>query len=302
MSTASSTRGKSRWAGRARWDGADGDHRAAGVRTPRRWRRSSRRASHAAFEADERVAVLLGQRLIGARSGAQMTSTLQRANRREFVAKLLAGTPDALVIAGLGSPAYDVFAGDRDRYYYLWGAMGGAAPMGAGPRAGATRQAGGRHHRRWRVADGHRQPRDRSARKQPKNLTIVVLDNGLYGETGRQRVAHRRWGRTWLRSPAAAGSPATLQRSRPRGSRRSAIRARRATTFAQVRVEADEPPRALPPRGRRRQQERVPRRARPADLLAATTPTTGRRDSRTAASDARGDRRSRLLHCDHEPG
>lgn len=50
-------------------------------------------------------------------------------DRREFVAKLLAQTPDALVVTGLGSPTYDVYAsGDTDRYFYLWGAMGGALP------------------------------------------------------------------------------------------------------------------------------------------------------------------------------
>jgi len=55
------------------------------------------------------------------------------ADRREFVAALLAKLPDALVITGLGSPTYDVFAaGDRDRNFYLWGAMGGASIMGLG--------------------------------------------------------------------------------------------------------------------------------------------------------------------------
>jgi putative thioredoxin len=39
----------------------------------------------------------------------------QRADRREFVAKLIAAIPDALIVTGLGSASYDVFAsGDRD--------------------------------------------------------------------------------------------------------------------------------------------------------------------------------------------
>ena len=60
-------------------------------------------------------------------------STLANIDRREFVARLLAATPDALVITGLGSPTYDVYAsGDQDRYFYLWGAMGGALPLGLG--------------------------------------------------------------------------------------------------------------------------------------------------------------------------
>lgn len=114
-------------------------------------------------------------------------STMQRTNRREFVAKLLAATPDALVITGLGSAAYDVFAaGDRDRNYYLWGAMGGAAPMGLGlalaqPDKPVVVITG----------DGELLMGIGSlatiAVKQPKNLTIVVLDNGHFGETGMQR-------------------------------------------------------------------------------------------------------------------
>jgi len=38
-----------------------------------------------------------------------------------------------LVVAGLGSPAYDLHAaGDHDANFYLWGAMGAAALMGLG--------------------------------------------------------------------------------------------------------------------------------------------------------------------------
>jgi hypothetical protein len=56
-----------------------------------------------------------------------------RIDRRAFVARLLQGCPDALVVTGLGSPSYDAFAaGDRDTCFYLWGAMGGATPMGLG--------------------------------------------------------------------------------------------------------------------------------------------------------------------------
>ena len=46
-------------------------------------------------------------------------------DRRQFVAGLIAQIPDALIVTGLGSAAYDVFAaGDRDENFYLWGAMG----------------------------------------------------------------------------------------------------------------------------------------------------------------------------------
>lgn len=56
-----------------------------------------------------------------------------RVSRRAFVSALLAKVPDALVVTGLGSASYDVFAaGDREENYYLWGAMGGAVPLGLG--------------------------------------------------------------------------------------------------------------------------------------------------------------------------
>ena len=56
-------------------------------------------------------------------------------DRRAAVAALLEDRGEMLVICGLGSPAYDVFAaGDDDANFYLWGAMGGAAMMGLGSR------------------------------------------------------------------------------------------------------------------------------------------------------------------------
>ncbi|MGE5616789.1 MAG: thiamine pyrophosphate-dependent enzyme, partial [Bacillota bacterium] len=108
-------------------------------------------------------------------------------DRRRFVAALMARIPDALVVTGLGSPTYDVFAaGDRDRNFYLWGAMGGAAALGLGlalaqrdkPVVVIT-------------GDGEQLMGIGSlatiGAKQPRNLTIVVLDNGHFGETGMQR-------------------------------------------------------------------------------------------------------------------
>ena len=94
--------------------------------------------------------------------------------------------PDALVVSGLGSTTYDVFAaGDRDRNFYLWGAMGGATSIGLGlalaqPDKPVVVITG----------DGEQLMGIGSlatiAAKQPPNLTIVVLDNGHYGETGMQ--------------------------------------------------------------------------------------------------------------------
>ena len=54
--------------------------------------------------------------------------------RRAAMATLLAGrSHDLLVVPGLGSTAWDLAAaGDNDRNFYLWGAMGGAAMIGLG--------------------------------------------------------------------------------------------------------------------------------------------------------------------------
>ncbi|NDA18853.1 MAG: aldehyde dehydrogenase, partial [Alphaproteobacteria bacterium] len=53
--------------------------------------------------------------------------------RRKAVEYLVRNRGDMLVVCGLGSSTYDVFAaGDHDANFYLWGAMGGAVMIGLG--------------------------------------------------------------------------------------------------------------------------------------------------------------------------
>ena len=173
----------------------------------------------------------------------------QRADRREFVAKLLAAAPDSLVVTGLGSAAYDVFAaGDRDQNYYLWGAMGGSTSIGLGL---ALAQPG--KSVVVITGDGEQLMGIGSlatiAAKQPRNLTIVVLDNGHFGETGMQR-SHSSLGTDLVAVAKGFGiadaySTDTCDKV---DAIASGIRARERTTFVQVFIEANEPPRALPPR------------------------------------------------------
>jgi thiamine pyrophosphate-dependent acetolactate synthase large subunit-like protein len=109
-------------------------------------------------------------------------------DRREAVKRILAPRDKALVITGLGSATYDVAAaGDHDRNFYLWGAMGGAAAMGLGlalaqPDVPVIVVTG----------DGEMLMGLNSfatiAQQRPGNLTIVILDNALYGETGGQKT------------------------------------------------------------------------------------------------------------------
>ncbi len=114
-------------------------------------------------------------------------------DRREFVQRLLIDRGNLLVVSGLGSATYDVAAtGDHPLNFYLWGAMGGAAMIGLG-------LALAQPDRRVAVltGDGDMLMGMGSLAtigvKQPKNLSIVVLDNAHYGETGMQ-PSHTRSG------------------------------------------------------------------------------------------------------------
>lgn len=115
----------------------------------------------------------------------------QRSNayplRRREVVKLLTRTnDDLLVISGLGSTAWDITsAGDRDLNFPLWGAMGGAIPMGLG-------LALAQPTRRVLVITGDGETLmglgslATVAMQAPQNLSICTFDNERYGETGMQ--------------------------------------------------------------------------------------------------------------------
>jgi thiamine pyrophosphate-dependent acetolactate synthase large subunit-like protein len=106
--------------------------------------------------------------------------------RRSVVSALLEGRKDAIAVGGLGASTYDIAAaGDHDRNFYLWGAMGGAVMIGLGialaqPKTPVVVITG----------DGEMLMGMGSLAtvglQQPKNLSIVVLDNEVYGETGGQ--------------------------------------------------------------------------------------------------------------------
>ncbi|MBD9394096.1 thiamine pyrophosphate-dependent enzyme [Acidovorax sp. ACV01] len=177
------------------------------------------------------------------------TTTKPSADRREFVAKLIASAPEALIVTGLGSAAYDVFAsGDRDKNYYLWGAMGGSTSIGLGlalaqPDKPVVVITG----------DGEQLMGIGSlatvAVKRPKNLTLVVLDNGHFGETGMQR-SHSSLGTDLVAVAKGFGIADSFSTSSVGSAEEIAARinSRSGLVFAQVFIDANEPPRALPPR------------------------------------------------------
>jgi thiamine pyrophosphate-dependent acetolactate synthase large subunit-like protein len=106
-------------------------------------------------------------------------------DRREVVKAILEERADALVVTGLGSSCYDAGVHDHPATFYLWGAMGAAAMLGLG-LALAQRE------RRVVVITGDGEmlmglgSLATIAAQQPPNLSVVVLDNELYAETGMQ--------------------------------------------------------------------------------------------------------------------
>jgi thiamine pyrophosphate-dependent acetolactate synthase large subunit-like protein len=106
--------------------------------------------------------------------------------RRAVVASLLKDRKGMIAVGGLGASTYDIAAaGDHDRNFYLWGAMGGAVMIGLGialaqPELPVVIITG----------DGEMLMGMGSLAtvglQKPGNLSIVVLDNEVYGETGGQ--------------------------------------------------------------------------------------------------------------------
>ena len=109
-------------------------------------------------------------------------------HRRDVVVELLRDRGDLLVIAGLGAPNWDVSAaGDHPNNFPLWGAMGAASMMGLGLALAQPK-------RKVLVITGDGEmlmslgALATIAVEKPPNLTIAVLDNERFGETGMQKT------------------------------------------------------------------------------------------------------------------
>ncbi|MEU1517479.1 thiamine pyrophosphate-dependent enzyme [Streptomyces sp. NPDC005811] len=179
-----------------------------------------------------------------------MTTAPPRLDRRRFVADLVGRLPeDTLVVTGLGSPSYDVFAaGDRPGTFYLWGAMGAAAPLALGlalarPDRPVVAVTGDGEHL---MGIGSLAT---IGALLPPNLTLVVLDNAHFGETGMQ-PSHTGLGTDLVAVARGFGIRDAVRITDPAQAEDLAgrIAARSGTTYAQVLITTEAPPRALPPR------------------------------------------------------
>ncbi len=168
-------------------------------------------------------------------------------DRRDVVATLMRDPGDLLVITGLGAATYDVgITGDRPQNFYLWGAMGGTAMIGLGLAIAQPKK-------RVLVITGDGEmlmgmgALATVAAAGVTNLSIAVLDNGRYGETGSQ-FSHTGL-TTDLAAVAAACGWANTTTARDMDEVAAlAPRLRTENVFAIIRISAEEKPRFLPPR------------------------------------------------------
>jgi thiamine pyrophosphate-dependent acetolactate synthase large subunit-like protein len=165
--------------------------------------------------------------------------------RREVVKKLLEKRGTLLVVAGLGSTAWDITAaGDHDLSFPMWGAMGQAAMMGLGLALAQPK-------RRVLVITGDGEMLMGMGSlatigvQQPKNLTIAVIDNERYGETGMQ-ATHTADG-VDLAAIATACGFKTSKVVTKNADLRKVVHETAGPNFLQIKVAAEKLPLVLPP-------------------------------------------------------
>lgn len=169
--------------------------------------------------------------------------------RRHVVKTLVADRGDLLVVAGLGSTAYDLFAaGDHPANFYLWGAMGGAAMIGLG-------LALAQPQRPVLVVTGDGEQLmgigalATIGAQRPANLTVAVVDNERYGETGMQQ-SHTALGTDLVAVAKACGIAAasTIRSEAELAAFSKQLRRKAGPAFGLIKVSQENPPRVLPAR------------------------------------------------------
>ena len=162
--------------------------------------------------------------------------------RRDAVRLLLKNRKNLLVVAGLGSTAWDcTAAGDSPLTFPMWGAMGQAAMMGLGLALAQPK-------RRVLVITGDGEALMGLGAlatigvQKPENLTVVVIDNERYGETGMQET-HTAHGIDLAGVARACGFKILDYEHLP-----EAIHKDSGPNFVVVKVKAEKIPLVLPPR------------------------------------------------------
>ena len=170
-------------------------------------------------------------------------------DRREVVRALLDRRGDLLVVAGLGSSAWDcTAAGDHPLTFPLWGAMGSAGAIGLGLALAQPR-------RRVLVVTGDGEmlmglgSLATIAAQRPGNLAIVVLDNERYGETGMQKT-HTAYGTDLAAVAKGCGfaKAETIRDGAQLAAVRSGVYRGKGPLLYQIKVRQDAAPLVLPPR------------------------------------------------------
>jgi thiamine pyrophosphate-dependent acetolactate synthase large subunit-like protein len=170
-------------------------------------------------------------------------------NRRDVVRALLADRGELLVIAGLGASAWDITAiGDHPRNLPLWGGMGGAAMMGLGLALAQPAQ-------KVLVITGDGEMLmgigavATIAVRKPANLSVVVLDNEHYSETGGQETATKHGvDLAAMARGAGIADARTLRGLDEVPALRDAVHEGRGPVFAVVKIAPGNLPLVLPPR------------------------------------------------------
>jgi len=179
-------------------------------------------------------------------------------DRRRVVVELLRNRGDLVAVCGLGSATWDVAAaGDNERNFYSWGAMGGAAMIGLGlalARPDGTVVV--------ITGDGDMLMGMGALAtigvRQPPNLSIMVLDNRHFGETGMQ-ASHTGLGTDLCGVARACGIPRIMDASSMEevAAIRDAVHRPDGCLFARVAISAAEHERVMPERDGTRIKDRV---------------------------------------------
>jgi len=128
--------------------------------------------------------------MISAQSGAVGAHNAKVMNRFDLTRRLVGQLKhDEAVVGGIGNANFDLWAsGQRPQNFYMLGSMGLAIPIALGVAIAQPRR-----HVLALEGDGSLLMQlgclSTVAMRAPKNLTIVVWDNGIYQITGAQPTA-----------------------------------------------------------------------------------------------------------------